>query len=135
MSAIKFKVGMPTEVTLSYDSPKTGTNSYGEWYLYGIKSDISDENDGFFATSTLHTMIQTLGAKEGSNLKIEKCSDGEITFFKVNGLTLDDINKGKASSIKEEAKPNTSKPSFEQEIKEIKERLNVLERDKLEIPF
>ena len=69
------------------------------------------------------------------DLKIEKCSDGEITFFKVNGLTLDDINKGKASSIKEEAKPNTSKPSFEQEIKEIKERLNVLERDKLEIPF
>ena len=68
MSSFKFKVGEPRKVTLSFDQPKTGKNEYGMWYLYGIKSDINSDEDSFFATAPLHSMIQTLGAKY--NIKI-----------------------------------------------------------------
>ena len=60
MSAIKFKVGEPKKVTLAFDQPKIGTNDYGRWFLYGIKSEINSDEDGFFATETLHNMIKTL---------------------------------------------------------------------------
>jgi hypothetical protein len=87
MSAIKFKIGEPKKLTLAFDEPKTGKNDYGRWFMYGFKnSDINSEEDCFFATETLHSMIQTLGAKEGDEITIEKCQDLEMTFFKVNGL-------------------------------------------------
>ena len=154
MSAIKFKVGEPKKVTLSFDSPKSGTNNYGAWYLYGIKSDINSEEDGFFATETLHTMIQTLGAKEGSEIKIEKCQDGDVTFFKVNDLSMNDMNSGGAFEKIAEAKP-TPKVTLDpdctdmgsavieldrakKEIKKLKEELEVLRSSQVsenDIPF
>ena len=70
MSSFKFKVGEPRKVTLAFDAPKEGDNQYGRWYLYGIKTNINDDEDSFFATFTLHTMIQTLGAKEGDDITI-----------------------------------------------------------------
>ena len=92
MSAFKFEVGKPKKVTLAFDEPKAGKNVYGMWYLYGIKSDINDEHDSFFATATLHSMIQTMEAKQGKTLQIEKCLDGDMPFFKVNGLSINDMN-------------------------------------------
>ena len=106
MSAIKFQIGQPKKLTLAFDTPKTGTNSYGNWYMYGFKNgDLSSDEDCFFATDTLHTMIQTLGAKEGDDIDIEKCQDGDITFFKVNGLTMDDMKRGGAFERVQKAKP------------------------------
>ena len=105
MSAIKFQIGQPKKLTLAFDNPKTGTNSYGNWYMYGFKSDISSDEDCFFATDTLHAMIQTLGAKEGDEITIEKCQDGDITFFKLNGLTMNDMNKGGSFERIQNAKP------------------------------
>ena len=96
MSAIKFEIGKPRKMTLSFDKPKTGTNEYGNWYMYGFKSDINSDEDCFFATPTLHVMIQTLGAKEGDEITIEKCQEGDIMFFKLNGLTMNDIKEGKS---------------------------------------
>ena len=99
MSAIKFQVGQPKKLTLSFDTPKTGTNNYGNWYMYGFKSDIGNDEDCFFATPTLHVMIQTLGAKEGDEVTIEKCppEEGmEYPYIKVNGLTMNDIKEGKS---------------------------------------
>lgn len=112
MSAIKFEVGKPTAVELAYDSPKVGTNDYGRWYLYGIKEHINGD-DGFFATETLHTMIKTLGAGQGDEIVIEKCVDGEMTFFKVNGLSMHDMNNGGSAEKIAEAKPNPLKASLE----------------------
>ena len=87
MTAFKFKLGEPREVILAFDKPKEGTNNYGNWYLYGIKNgDVSSEEDAFFATQTLHTMIQTVGAGVGDKIKIEKCQEGGVDFFKVNDL-------------------------------------------------
>ena len=116
MSSFKFKEGEPRKVTLAFDSPKQGTNDYGAWYLYGIKTDINDDEDSFFATATLHSMIQTLGAKEGDEVTIEKCVDGDTPYFKVNGLSITDMNSGGAFEKIEAAKPNPLKVTLEGDL-------------------
>ena len=113
MSAIKFQVGEPKTLTLAFDEPKTGNNDYGRWYMYGFKNgDISSDEDCFFATETLHSMIKTLGAGEGDEITIEKCQDLsasiEMTFFKVNGLSITDMNSGGSIEKIEKAKPKRS---------------------------
>ena len=132
MSAIKFQIGKPRKLTLGFDTPKTGTNNYGNWYMYGFKNgDLSSEEDCFFATDTLHAMIQTLGAKEGDEVDIEKCQDGDITFFKVNNLTMDDMKRGGAFDKLAEAKPSPPDTSLEvvvdERIKELEIRVGILE--------
>ena len=116
MSSFKFKVGEPRKVELSFDSPKEGTNDYGRWYLYGIKSDISSDEDSFFATPTLHSMIQTLGAKEGDEVTIEKCDDGDMPYFKVNGLSIHDMNNGGSAAKIAAVTPNPLKVSLEGDL-------------------
>ena len=124
MSAIKFQIGKPRKLTLGFDTPKTGTNNYGNWYMYGFKNgDLSSEEDCFFATDTLHAMIQTLGAKEGDEVDIEKCQDGDITFFKVNNLTMDDMKRGGAFERVQKAKPKSS--PAEQDVNEEEIRIAI----------
>tara|TARA_Y100000004_G_scaffold42537_1_gene46523 strand:+ start:6177 stop:6608 length:432 start_codon:yes stop_codon:yes gene_type:complete len=113
MSAIKFKVGEPKDVILAFDSPKVGDNQYGRWYLYGIKEYIGSDEDGFFATETLHTMIKTIGAGSGDKITIEKCQEGDKTFFKVNGLSMMDMNSGGSTEKIAEAKPHPLKAEAE----------------------
>ena len=120
MSAMKFVVGEPKKLTLAFDEPKTGTNSYGAWYMYGFKNgDLSSDKDCFFATPSLHTMIKTLGAGEGDEITIEKCQEGEIAFFKVNGLTLDEMNKGGSAEKIAEASPVSETDKLKARIKEL----------------
>ena len=140
MSAIKFQVGEPKKLTLAFDEPKSGKNDYGRWYMYGFKNgDLSSEEDCFFATETLHSMIQTLGAKEGDEITIEKCQDLEMTFFKVNGLSINDMNSGGAIEKIEKAKPkNEEMEKLIAENKRLKEELDQLKDGKLsasDIPF
>jgi len=140
MSSFKFKVGEPRKVVLAFDSPKEGTNSYGAWYLYGIKSGINDDEDSFFATPSLHTMIQTLGAGEGDDITIEKCEEGEITFFKVNGLTLNEMNSGGSAERIKEASPTPREVDrLKTIIKELESELSVYKNSKeatdADIPF
>ena len=140
MSAIKFQVGEPKKLTLSLDTPKTGTNNYGNWYMYGFKSDIDSDGDCFFATESLHVMIQTLGAKEGDEVTIEKCQEGDVSFFKVNGLTLNDMNKGGAFERIQKAKPTGSSEleMLREENKRLKAEIESLKPKTLsedEIPF
>ena len=140
MSAIKFKIGEPKKLTLAFDEPKTGKNDYGRWFMYGFKNgDLSSDEDCFFATETLHSMIQTLGAKEGDEITIEKCQDLEMTFFKVNGLSINDMNSGGAIEKIEKAKPkNEEMEKLIAENKKLKEELEQLKDGKLsasDIPF
>ena len=109
MSAFKFNVGEPRAITLAFDKPKTGTNDYGNWYLYGTK-EAPNGDDGFFATPTLHAMIQTIGAGEGDEILIEKCQDGDKFFYKVNGLSMNDMNSGGSAEKIAKAKPHPLKP-------------------------
>ena len=139
MSAMKFVVGEPKKLTLAFDEPKTGTNSYGAWYMYGFKNgDLSSEEDCFFATPSLHTMIQTLGAGEGDDITIEKCEEGEITFFKVNGLTLNEMNSGGSAEKIAEASPTSQVDKLKARIKELESLLSSYKDSKLtdaDIPF
>ncbi len=139
MSAMKFQIGEPKKLTLAFDEPKTGTNSYGMWYMYGFKNgDLSSEEDCFFATASLHTMIQTLGAGEGDEITIEKCQDGEITFFKVNGLTLNEMNSGGSAEKIAEASPTSEADKLKARIKELESLLSSYKDSKLtdaDIPF
>ena len=139
MSAMKFQIGEPKKLTLAFDEPKTGTNSYGMWYMYGFKNgDLSSEEDCFFATASLHTMIQTLGAGEGDEITIEKCQDGEITFFKVNGLTLNEMNSGGSAEKIAEASPTSEADKLKARIKELESELSSYRDSKLtdaDIPF
>ena len=138
MSAMKFVVGEPKKLTLAFDEPKTGTNSYGAWYMYGVKGDIDSDKDCFFATPSLHTMIRTLGAGEGDEITIEKCEEGEITFFKVNGLTLNDMNSGGSAEKIAEASPTSEVDKLKTRIKELELELSSYKDSKLtdaDIPF
>ena len=139
MSAMKFQIGEPKKLTLAFDEPKTGTNSYGAWYMYGFKNgDLSSEEDCFFATASLHTMIQTLGAGEGDDITIEKGEEGEITFFKVNGLTLNEMNSGGSAEKIAEASPTSEVDKLKARIKELESLLSAYKDSKLtdaDIPF
>ena len=138
MSAMKFVVGEPKKLTLAFDEPKTGTNSYGAWYMYGFKSDISSDKDCFFATQSLHAMIKTLGAGEGDEITIEKCQEGAIAFFKVNGLTLDEMNKGGSAEKIAEASPVSETDKLKARIKELELELSSYKDSRVtdaDIPF
>jgi|TARA_R100000482_G_C5122969_1_gene146929 hypothetical protein len=138
MSAMKFQIGEPKKLTLAFDEPKTGTNSYGAWYMYGVKSDINSDKDCFFATESLHAMIKTLGAREGDEITIEKCQEGEIVFFKVNGLTLNEMNSGGSAEKIAEASPTSEVDKLKARIKELESELSSYRDSKLtdaDIPF
>tara|TARA_Y100000004_G_scaffold158616_1_gene185015 strand:- start:2170 stop:2589 length:420 start_codon:yes stop_codon:yes gene_type:complete len=139
MSAFKFQVGHPKEVELAFDEPRSGVSEHGAWYLYGIKTDINDENDSFFATPTLHSMIQTFKAKKGTKLTIEKCFEGDIPFYKVNGLSINDMNNsGSADKIKEALPEPTELQKLRLENSELKKEIESLKSTKLsanDIPF
>ena len=114
MSAMKFKVGEPKDIVLGFDEPKFGEGQYGKWILYGIKNgDLGSDEDGFFATATLHAMIRMIGAGEGDKITIEKCEENDKSFFKVNGLTMNDMNSGGSAEKIVEAKPHPLKAEAE----------------------
>ena len=136
---MKFKVGEPKKITLAFDEPKIGTNDYGRWYMYGFKNgDLSSDKDCFFATESLHAMIKTLGAGEGDDITIEKCQEGEIAFFKVNGLSLDEMNKGGSAQKIVEASPISEVDKLKARIKELELELASFKDSRVtdaDIPF
>ena len=55
-------------VELLYPTPKTGTNTYGNWYLYSVMKD--GQETGFFATDSLHKKLSVYG--QGARVNIVK---------------------------------------------------------------
>jgi|TARA_B100000073_G_C23703983_1_gene561539 hypothetical protein len=53
---LKIKTNDSKVVEFMFDSPKQGTNNYGNWNLYGLKCD--GEDVSLFATDNLHSKIQ-----------------------------------------------------------------------------
>jgi len=94
MAKIKFSDNTPLTVLLSFDSPKFYE---GEWegkktqsYMYGVGTE-----DVFYATSTLHSIIQMMGKRKGSRITIEKVvkpgDEGKTArYFTVDGKSLED---------------------------------------------
>jgi arginine/lysine/ornithine decarboxylase len=67
-NTIKLSPNSENIIELLYDQPKTGTNNYGEWFLYGVKKD--QQEVSFFATSSLHKKLSGFG--KGSKLSVTK---------------------------------------------------------------
>tara|TARA_R100001594_G_scaffold135464_2_gene177226 strand:- start:2059 stop:2571 length:513 start_codon:yes stop_codon:yes gene_type:complete len=65
---IKLSPDVANIVELMYETPKTGTNSYGNWYLYGVIKDGIET--GFFATDALHKKLSVYG--QGAKVSITK---------------------------------------------------------------
>jgi len=95
MAIIKFKDETPQTIKLRFSMPKEKESTWDgvtrTQYMYGCGDD-----DVFFASSTLHSIIQLLGKGEGDSFTVVKevgqNKDGsEIKYFKVNGESLDDI--------------------------------------------
>ena len=55
-------------VELLYNQPKTGTNNYGDWFLYGVRKDGVETS--FFATDALHKKLSVYS--QGAKLSIQK---------------------------------------------------------------
>lgn len=94
---VKLGVGESYSGTLQFDEPLK--DKWGN-----LKYSFPDKPDGtkvsWKASPQAHGMIMTLGLKKGDELKVEKCSakndDGMgYTYFKINGWSKDDIDKGK----------------------------------------
>ena len=64
---IKFTPGETYELTLAYDTPKTGDGANGPWTLYGC-----EDQKSFFATERLDALLQHNGASKGTKLHIYK---------------------------------------------------------------
>ena len=72
-------------VTLTYDTCKSGENEYGKWNLYGVKYD--GEQQGIFADEHLHDKLKQYG--KGAKLVIRRAQDekGKIEGeFRFNGI-------------------------------------------------
>ena len=72
-----FENNTDTIVTLMYDQPKTGTNNYGAWYLYGVQH--NGEDTSFFATETLHSKLKYYQNGDVINIRKEQ-SDGKFKW-------------------------------------------------------
>ena len=66
-------------VEFLYDSPKTGTNNYGAWYLYGVMHEGSEK--GIFATEYLNDKLQYY--RKGDKVNIRKEEVGGKTVWNI----------------------------------------------------
>ena len=75
---MKIPVNQDTIVTLMYDSPKTGTNNFGAWYLYGLEHD--GKEVGVFATETLHGKLKYYQKGDVLNIRKEEYASGKFSW-------------------------------------------------------
>ena len=102
---LKLEPNITNKIKLNFDKPKTGSNDYGDWFLYGITHKGEEKN--LFATKYLSDMLGKYGA--GDVLKVTKgtnenktvwsvikvgednkaMSNGSMGEFKIDGRTRD----------------------------------------------
>lgn len=75
---LKIQEGIDNVVEFLYDSPKTGTNNYGNWYLYGVRHEGSEK--GIFATDYLHDKLQYYRRGDKVNIRKEQTSNGKVAW-------------------------------------------------------
>ena len=63
-------------VEFLYDTPKTGTNNYGMWYLYGVKND--GKEVGIFASEALNRKLKDYRRGDRVNIRKEEYEPGKV---------------------------------------------------------
>lgn len=128
-------------ITLTYDKCKSGESNYGPWNLYGVEHE--GEQQGIFAEDVLHQELRKYG--KGARLVIRRNQDEnghlEWQVTPANGSTraqpqqtvlsyLDDrtrdIHRQVALKIATISIGQTTKPWTDDDLQEIKERMDKL---------
>ena len=128
MAIIKFNEKDPIKVKLDYDEGKETDNQFEErkkQYMWSC-----NDGDVFYATPSLNTLINSIGAKRGKVLSIKKkrLEGKDIPVFEVDGETLDSLGK----RIKEgsfDINAPLESTNFEDMIKEVDTRLTAMVND------
>ena len=79
-------------VEFLYDSPKTGTNNYGDWYLYGVMHEGAEK--AIFATKYLNDKLQYYSKGDRVNIRKETSEDGKTIWSVVSEGDTKTKNEG-----------------------------------------
>ena len=72
---LDLQVNIPATIKLLMDKPVTGSNAYGNWYLFGVEHE--GQEYSFFATEDVAKFTEENNLRKGDTLKVTK------TFVKV----------------------------------------------------
>ena len=75
---LKIKANTDNIVEFLYDTPKSGTNNYGAWHLYGVRN--NGREVGIFATDYLHDKLQYYRKGDVVNIRKEEVDGGKIAW-------------------------------------------------------
>lgn len=75
---LKIQKDTDNVVEFLYDSPKTGTNNYGDWYLYGVMHEGAEK--AIFATKYLNDKLQYYSKGDRVNIRKETSEDGKTIW-------------------------------------------------------
>ena len=75
---LKIKANTDNIVEFLYDTPKSGTNNYGAWHLYGVRD--NGREVGIFATDYLHDKLQYYRKGDVVNIRKEEIDGGKIAW-------------------------------------------------------
>ena len=75
---LKIQKDTDNVVEFLYDSPKTGTNNYGDWYLYGVMHEGAEK--AIFATKYLNDKLQYYKKGDKVNIRKETSEDGKTIW-------------------------------------------------------
>ena len=87
---LKIQKDTDTVVEFLYDTPKTGTNNYGAWHLYGVMHEGAEK--GIFATAYLNDKLRFYRKGDKVNIRKEE----------VGGKTVWNIVPQEGTSVKNE---------------------------------
>lgn len=88
---LDLQVNIPATIKLLMDKPVTGSNAYGNWYLFGVEYE--GQEYSFFATEDVATFAEENSLRKGDTIKVTK------TFVKVGkknqtSYQLEIVSKG-----------------------------------------
>tara|TARA_B100000424_G_C22630514_1_gene349485 strand:- start:14 stop:508 length:495 start_codon:yes stop_codon:yes gene_type:complete len=91
-------------VELMFDTPKTGTSSFGDYYLYGVKHNNVEKS--IFATSKLHEQLRNYGKGDLVNIRKEEWSPGKVKFNVIpqEGTAPKTAVNGKSADLSNDAR-------------------------------
>tara|TARA_R110002020_G_scaffold434012_4_gene644161 strand:- start:7305 stop:7817 length:513 start_codon:yes stop_codon:yes gene_type:complete len=76
--SFKLSKDSDNSVQLMFDQPKSGQNSYGNWYLYGCIKD--GRETSFFATDNLHKKLSIYGQGAELTIRQEEYAPGKSAW-------------------------------------------------------
>ncbi len=67
---LDLQVNIPATIKLLMDKPVTGSNAYGNWYLFGVEHE--GQEYSFFATEEVAQFAETNKLRKGDSIKVIK---------------------------------------------------------------